>query len=84
MAHASVVNLNSDLMSLRRGNFDVFDGKLLACLPGDGGLASNGLVMAMNLSDCVCLISRSGSGVIERFAAAVVVHVSLPFPQCRS
>lgn len=45
MANASVVDLDSDLMSLGRSNFNILNGKLLACLPRYGGLAGNGLYL---------------------------------------
>jgi hypothetical protein len=38
VADASIVYLNADLMLFRRGDFNVFDGQILACLPGHGGL----------------------------------------------
>lgn len=38
---ASVVYLDSNLVLLRRGNLDVFDGQILAGLPGNGGLAGD-------------------------------------------
>lgn len=50
MAHASVVDLNSDLVSLGRSNFNVFDGKFLAGLPGYGSLASNGLLLDITVN----------------------------------
>jgi hypothetical protein len=45
VAHASVVDLNSDLVRLGRSNFDIFDGKLLAGFPGHGSLAGDGLLL---------------------------------------
>ena len=38
MADASVMNLDADLVGSRWGYFDVLDRKVLASLPGDGGL----------------------------------------------
>lgn len=43
VADTSVVDLDADLVGPRRANLDVLEAKLLAGLPGDGGLASNGL-----------------------------------------
>jgi len=48
MAHTSVHDLDADFMCFGRGNFDVFDGQVLASFPGNGTLARNGL------SDCAC------------------------------
>ena len=38
MADTSVQNLNADFVGLRRSDFNVFEGEILACLPGDGAL----------------------------------------------
>lgn len=54
VANASIVDLNPDLMRLRRSNFNIFDGKVLAGFPGNGSLARNGLVMAMQVSRRCC------------------------------
>ena len=43
MANTSVVNLNADLMGLGGSHLDVLNGEVLAGLPGDGGLAGDGL-----------------------------------------
>jgi hypothetical protein len=43
MENASVVDLDSNLVSLGGSDLDVLDGQLLAGLPGDGGLAGDGL-----------------------------------------
>ena len=43
MAHSRVVNLDADLVSLGRRDLDVLEGEGLAGLPGDGGLAGDGL-----------------------------------------
>lgn len=39
MADTGVVYLDADFVSLGRGYLDLLDGKILASLPGDGGLA---------------------------------------------
>lgn len=44
MADTSVVNLDSNLVRLRRSNLDILKTKGFTSLPGDGGLASDGLV----------------------------------------
>jgi hypothetical protein len=46
VANTSVVDLNSDLVGLRRSNLDILNGERLASLPGDGGLTGNGLAMS--------------------------------------
>lgn len=38
MADTGVVDLNADFVGFRWSNLDVFDGEVLAGLPGDGGL----------------------------------------------
>jgi hypothetical protein len=43
VADTGVIDLDSDLASLGSGNLDVLNGQVLASLPGDGSLASNGL-----------------------------------------
>jgi len=43
MADTGVVDLNADLASLGGSNLNVLDAEVLACLPGDGGLAGDGL-----------------------------------------
>lgn len=43
MADTSVVDLDADLVGLGRSNLDVLDAQRLAGLPGDGGLAGDGL-----------------------------------------
>lgn len=43
MADTSVGDLDSNLVGLGRSNLDVFKGQGLAGLPGNGGLASDGL-----------------------------------------
>lgn len=43
VADTSVVNLDSDLTGLWWGNLNILESKVLASLPGDGGLASDGL-----------------------------------------
>lgn len=43
MADARVVNLDSHLVGLRGLDLNVFDAQVLAGLPGDGSLASDGL-----------------------------------------
>lgn len=50
MADTSVVNLDADLVGLGRSNLDVLDAQRLAGLPGDGGLAGNGLRNEMFMS----------------------------------
>lgn len=39
VADTGVVDLDPDLMSFGRGNFDILDDEVLAGLPGDGGLS---------------------------------------------
>lgn len=43
MAHSRVVDLDTDLVGLGRRDLDVLEGEVLAGLPGDGGLAGDGL-----------------------------------------
>lgn len=43
VANTSVVDLDADLVSLGRSYLDIFNGKVLAGLPSDGGFASDGL-----------------------------------------
>lgn len=43
MADTSVVNLNTDFVGLRRCNLDLLNAQVFAGLPGDGGLALDGL-----------------------------------------
>lgn len=43
VAHTGVIDLDSDLVGLGRGHFDILDAKLLAGLPGDSRLAGDGL-----------------------------------------
>lgn len=43
MADTGVVDLDTDLVGLGRGDFDVLDAQGLTGLPGDGSLASDGL-----------------------------------------
>lgn len=45
VADTGVVDFDTDLVGLGRGNFDILDAQGLTGLPGDGGLASNGLQM---------------------------------------
>ena len=43
MADTRVVDLNPNLMSLGRGDLDLFDAQILPGLPGHGGLARDRL-----------------------------------------
>lgn len=43
MADTGVVDLDTDLVGLGGSDLDVLDGQVLAGLPGDGGLAGDGL-----------------------------------------
>lgn len=43
MADTSVVDLDADLVGPGRKNFDILKAQRLAGLPGNGGLARNGL-----------------------------------------
>lgn len=43
VTNTSVVNLDTDFVCLRRGNFNVLEAEFLACFPGDGCLAGDGL-----------------------------------------
>ena len=43
MADTSVMNLDADFVGLGRSNLDILDAQRLASLPGDGGLAGDGL-----------------------------------------
>lgn len=43
MAHSRVVDLDADLVGLGRRDLDVLEGEGLAGLPGNGGLAGDGL-----------------------------------------
>ena len=43
MADTGVKDLNTDLVGLGRRDLDILDGEVLASLPGDGGLAGDGL-----------------------------------------
>lgn len=43
MADTSVVNLNTDFVGLRGCHLDLLNAQVLAGLPGDGGLALDGL-----------------------------------------
>lgn len=47
VANTSVVNLDADLVGAGRSNLDILKGEFLASLPGDGGLAGNGLSFQM-------------------------------------
>lgn len=62
MANASVVDFDSDLMSLGRGDLDIFDRELLASLPGDGGLASDCLFAKIN-GQCLFSLETRLAGV---------------------
>jgi hypothetical protein len=44
VANTSVVDLDTDFVSLGRSDFDVLNRKVLAGLPGDGGLAGDSLL----------------------------------------
>ena len=44
VADTRVVNLNPNLVCLRRGDLDVLNAQLLPGLPGDGGLARDRLI----------------------------------------
>jgi hypothetical protein len=46
VANTSVVDLDTDLVGLGRSNLNVLNGQRLTGLPGDSGLAGNGLAMA--------------------------------------
>lgn len=56
MADTSVVNLDADLVGLGRSNLNVLEAQRLAGLPGDSGLAGNGLRNEMSKS--AFIISR--------------------------
>lgn len=43
VADARVVDLDADFVGAGRGDLDVFDGEVFGGLPGDGGLAGDGL-----------------------------------------
>lgn len=43
VADTGVVDLDTDFVSFGRSDLDVFDAKVLAGFPGNGGLASDGL-----------------------------------------
>jgi hypothetical protein len=73
VANASVVDLNTDLVSLRGGNLDILNAKLLASFPGHSGLAS----------DC---LERTWSAPIKLLVRGVAVTggadgEGLPFQQ---
>lgn len=46
VAHTGVVDLDTDLVRLWGCNLDVLNAQVLARLPGDGGLAGDGLLLA--------------------------------------
>jgi hypothetical protein len=50
VANASVVDLDTDFVSLRRSDLDVLNGEVLAGLPGDGGLAGDSLLIERSAS----------------------------------
>lgn len=67
VADSGVVDLNSDLVCLGRGDLDVLDAQLLACFPCYGRLASNGLVTLA--SQLFCLpVSKNCSASPSSFA----------------
>lgn len=47
VANTGIVNLNADLVGLGGSDLDILNGQVLAGLPGDGGLAGDGLFMAL-------------------------------------
>lgn len=44
VADTCVVDLDTDFVSLGRSDLDILDGEVFAGFPGNGGLASDGLV----------------------------------------
>lgn len=66
VANTSVVDLDSDLVGLGGSNLNILNGERLAGLPGDGGLAGDGLAMASVLFSQKLLIINSGASVIMR------------------
>lgn len=82
MAHASVVDLDSDLVGLGRSNFDIFDAELLAGLPGYGSLASDGLLRDMTVNLSVSEQNEQASFGGGEFAAGVIALYT-PFQRCR-
>lgn len=63
VANTSVVDLDTDLVGPGGKDLNVLERKRLAGLPGDGGLASDGLCRHVNLSSS---IYREGSIPIKR------------------
>jgi hypothetical protein len=56
VANTSVVDLDTDLVGPGGEDLNVLDGKGLAGLPGDGGLASDGLRHEVNLSSSIAKV----------------------------
>jgi hypothetical protein len=57
MADTSVVDLDADLMCLRRSDLDVLDAEVLARFPSHGGLAGDGLAFGRHLGSLACLLA---------------------------
>lgn len=63
VANTCVVDLDTDFVGFRRGDLNVLDGQVLASLPGNGGLASDGLVKEPLASHGPKLLMRGRVGV---------------------
>jgi DNA-directed RNA polymerase subunit E'/Rpb7 len=85
VAHAGVVDLDSDLVRLGRSDFDVFNGKLLARLPGYGSLAGNGLfldsVVNVSASHQSGRVRDGDGGAYGGVVFAVLAWSNAPFQQ---
>lgn len=80
VADTRVVNFDSDLVSLRRGDLDVLNRKLLACFPSNGGLASDGLQSVYaNVSHSVVDVCWPFPSMRGHGGAGRVCELSAPF-----
>jgi len=62
VADTSIINLYSNFMGFRYADFDVFNGQILAGLPGNSSLASDGLCEISAIVFCEATLLFRGVG----------------------
>lgn len=75
-----IVDLDSNLVRLGRGNLDILNGELFSRLPRHGGLAGDGLMFSNRLSIFCCSRANRGGGLFHG-GVIFIFRIALPFRQ---